>query len=184
MSKLTKYHGICEGLNCSQEVRLIFLDIDGVMATDFSAGNRDENHDHMFNPKAVEHLNSIVHKTDCYIVISSSWRKRDLQWIRKVFEERGFKYPDRIVGETMRGYEFVEKAAHLPIPRGVEIKAWIDLFVRKVEGKGFINNAFQYVIIDDDSDMLLEQKDHFVRTDTFKGLTEIESAKVIYIFNN
>lgn len=178
------YGGIFE--RDTTPTRIIFLDIDGVMVTDFSAENREKEngHDHLFNTISVNLLNAIVDQCDCDIVISSSWRKRDLEWMRNIFSTRGFKYPERIIGETMRGYHFVEKGAHLPIPRGVEIKAWIDKFVRHIPGQGFVNNTFQYAILDDDSDMLLEQKDNFVKTDTLTGLTHKEAQKLIHIFNN
>ncbi len=184
VKELSPYHGICENITGQELTRILFLDIDGVMVTDYSKENRDEvTHEHLFNPVAVNLLNAIVEQTECHIVISSSWRKRDTEWIRKVFKDRSFKYPERIVGETMRGYQCVEKSAHLPIPRGVEIKAWLDLFVRKTPA-GFTNNNYQYAILDDDSDMLLEQKDNFVKTKGEEGLTVKNAERVLWIFNN
>lgn len=182
-AELTEYHGLCDNKTGDAIERILFLDIDGVMVIDFSKDNRDEDHVHLFNPVSVNLLNSIVEITSCHIVISSSWRKRDAVWIRKIFKERGFKYSERIIGETMRGHYFVTRGAHLPIPRGIEIKAWLDLFVRKTE-LGFTNKDYQYAILDDDADMLLEQKDCFVQTDSEKGLTLKEADKLIYIFNN
>lgn len=41
-----------------------------------------------------------------------------------------------------------------------------------------------YVIIDDDGDMLLEQKDNFVKTYWADGLTAIHVGKAIKILNN
>jgi len=181
--KITEYHGICDNTTDGSLERILFVDIDGVLVTDFSKDNLDSDHVHLFNPISVNILNKVVEITDCYIVISSSWRKRDLVWMRRIFNERGFKYTDRIIGETMRGYHFVERGAHIPIPRGVEIKAWLDLFVRKTD-VGFTNNNYQYAIVDDDADMLLEQTDYFVQTDSEKGLTLKDGNKLIYIFNN
>lgn len=34
-----------------------------------------------------------------------------------------------------------------------------------------------YVILDDDSDMFLEQKDHFIRTDPYLGINEDDVEK-------
>lgn len=179
-----KQQGLCENKTGEPIERVLFVDIDGVLVTDYSKENRHpETHEHLFNPVSVILLNSIVQITNCHIVISSSWRKSNLNWIQNVFSDRGFKYPKRIVGETMRGYFFVEKGAHLPIPRGVEIKSWLDLYVRKTIS-GFKNDNYQYAILDDDSDMLLEQKDNFVQTKSDIGLTMKETDKVIYIFNN
>jgi len=183
MTDQALFQGLFENKTTDEPSRILFLDIDGVMVTDFSARNTDADQVHLFNPIAVNLLNSIVEITNCHIVISSSWRKRDLAWLRKIFLDRGILYSDRIVGETMRGYQFIEQGAHLPIPRGVEIKAWLDMFVRKTE-TGFTNNAYQYAILDDDADMLLEQRDSFVQTIGTDGLTLQDADKVIYIFNN
>lgn len=180
---LTEYHGMHDNQTGDQVSKVIFLDIDGVMVTDFSAGNLDEEHIHLFDEKAVGILNNIVKSTGCHIVISSSWRKRDLKWIRDVFRDRGFAYPERIIGETMRGYHFVEKGAHLPIPRGVEIKAWMDLFLRKTPS-GWIDYKGKYAIIDDDSDMLLEQKDSFFNTKSIVGLTKEIGDRIINHLNS
>lgn len=40
-----------------------------------------------------------------------------------------------------------------------------------------------YVILDDDSDMLLEQKDHFIRTDPYLGINEDDVEQAIKILN-
>jgi hypothetical protein len=42
---------------------------------------------------------------------------------------------------------------------------------------------FNYVILDDDSDMLLEQAEHFVKTDTLLGLSEDDVERAIKILN-
>ncbi|AFC22330.1 hypothetical protein GAP161_220 [Cronobacter phage vB_CsaM_GAP161] len=52
--------------------------------------------------------------------------------------------------------------------RGDEIKAWIDTFGCK-----------NYLILDDDTDMLPEQSEHFINTDGFVGLTEEQSTYAI-----
>lgn len=164
---------------------VIFLDIDGVLANSECFKSKFmEDDEHPFSESCMKILNKLVFDTDCHIVITSSWRRSNLEWIRKVFESRGFHWPIRIVGETMRAYNFVHKGVHLPICRGEEIKAWIDKFVYYKKGVGFVRNPeFRYCIIDDDSDMLLCQKDNFVRTNTEKGLTRKDANKVVKILN-
>ena len=161
---------------------LIFLDIDGVLCTnsEFCLPYLEDDN-HPFNESCLRNLESIIDNANAHIVISSSWRKRDLDWIRGVFKLRGFKYPERIIGETMRAYQFVEKGCHLPIGRGTEIKAWIDKFILYKEGEGFVNKPVPYVIIDDDRDMLLTQQYHFINTDTECGLDYDSSDKCIEI---
>ena len=49
-----------------------------------------------------------------------------------------------------------------------------------------ILSDYKYAILDDDSDMLLEQKDHFVQTDNNIGLTDkdVERLKKILEIDN
>jgi len=56
-----------------------------------------------------------------------------------------------------------------------EIKEWLS------RHKGKVSN---YVIIDDFDDMLSEQEDHVVLTDTLIGITEWDAAKAIKILNS
>ena len=57
--------------------------------------------------------------------------------------------------------------------RGYEIKEWLDKHT----------DIMNYVIIDDDSDMLKEQKKHFIRTSELTGLTSKLTEKAIKILN-
>jgi hypothetical protein len=165
----------------NEEIKaLIFLDHDGVICIDF---NKEmlEDMEHPFNDLCIRNLEYIIQNTNAHIVVSSSWRQNDLEWLRQVYRLRNFKYPERIIGETMRAYQFVQKGCHLPIERGTEIKAWYDKFIKYEKGSGFTDTKIPYVIIDDNSDMLLSQKDNFVHTDTKKGLTLKDAEKAILI---
>ena len=79
------------------------------------------------------------------------------------------------------------QGVHLAIPRGVEIKQWIDTHIHSENGKNWnykdIGVDFNYVILDDDSDMLLEQAEHFVKTDTLLGLSKDDVERAIKILN-
>ena len=94
---------------------------------------------------------------------------------------------DRIVGVTIRAYAYIMQGIHLSIPRGVEIKQWIDTHIHSENGKNWnykeIGVDFNYVILDDDSDMLLEQAEHLVKTDTLLGLSEDDVERAIKILN-
>lgn len=59
------------------------------------------------------------------------------------------------------------------VPRGVEIAEYL------TEHSDITN----YVILDDDSDMLLEQKDHFIQTDSYLGINEDDVEQAIKILN-
>jgi hypothetical protein len=67
--------------------------------------------------------------------------------------------------------------------RGIEIKAWIDKFIRYKEGEGFINNDFTYVIIDDDCDMLYEQRNNFIHIQSHCGLSDNDVLTAVRVLN-
>lgn len=181
--------------------RFIFLDIDGVIAT----------------PKTVEHgmwaltpekqdlLGMIIEKTGAKIVLSSSWRKHTIEDTIEHMKEHGFRFCDEIIGITIRAYHYLQKGVHLSIPRGVEIKQWLDTHAvypwyayPEDKGKYEILNEdgsfkmmrsnklgtdFTYVILDDDSDMLFEQSKYFIRCDSMEGLTLEQANKAIEVLS-
>lgn len=93
-----------------------------------------------------------------------------------------FPYADRIIGVTIRAYAYIMQGVHLGIPRGVEIKQWIDTHIHSDNGENWdrkeVGIDFNYVILDDDSDMLLEQEEHFIKTDTYLGLSVDDVEKL------
>lgn len=165
--------------------KIIFLDIDGVISTQKSHYSLDKD--------ACDLLGKIIDATDAKIVISSSWRRNtvedtkiELTTIRH-FVPFPFPYADRIIGVTIRAYSYLKDNVRLSIPRGVEIKQWIDTHIHSDNGESWdskeIGVDFNYVILDDDSDMLLEQAEHFIKTDTYLGLTKDDVEKAISILN-
>ena len=157
----------------------MFLDINGVLHIK-GAGINEIDGENDFDKGCVERLNAIVKETDTFIVISSSWRSRNLDWIRTVFTNRGFNYPEKIIGETMRGYHFIEKGVHFPVNRGTEIKAWLEKFV---EGPGFKNKDYVYLIFDNSRDMLLSQKDNFIKINSYRGIRDEDVYIALSILN-
>lgn len=191
--------------------RYLFLDIDGVL-NDSVSDRLDIMKDHFANWDDIctNTLNKIVEVTGAKIVVTSSWRpnlgnhEANLKWLRDVFTLRGFKYPENIIGQTIRGYKEVRNGSSIPIPRGVEIKHWLDRHVvypwheypkRSDEFKilnedGSFkmmrhqehNKDYVYAIIDDDNDMLLEHASSFFLTQYNDGLTpEIGEAVIEYL---
>jgi hypothetical protein len=170
-------------------IKLIFLDIDGVIATpDYVKEGL-----WALNPEKQKLLGEILKATDAKIVLSSSWRKLTLEDTKEHMTEEGFEFVDNIIGVTIRAYHYIkkienEKGIHLSIPRGVEIKQWIDTNIHSENGKNYQHKKlgidYTYVILDDDSDMLLEQKNNFINTHFEIGLTGIDVVKAIKILNN
>lgn len=149
--------------------KLIFLDIDGVLNHEesYRSGHckYDLTHGYQkFDPTSKQLLNQLINQTNADIVISSTWRSDGLERMQEIWELE--QMSGKIVGIT----------PHLHIqhygsaPRGCEIEKylkdigcyhinWSKEEQQKVIDKSGIEN---YVIIDDDSDMLYGQRHHFV----------------------
>lgn len=143
--------------------KILFLDIDGVLAgVEWFDHCRKNNLDIDFlDPSLVRKLNAL----DCEVVISSSWGcDNGKTW--KALRRKGFNL--KVIGYT----EHHEIGCDW-IVRGNSIKKWLN--------DNCTNIDYQYAIIDDDGDMLLEQKDHFVQTNPEIGVTDehIERIKQI-----
>jgi hypothetical protein len=154
-------------------MKIIFLDVDGVLNHQafYESGKWQKGKMRDIDPKSMELLNMLIEETGAKIVLSSAWRiGRTIEELQQEFNELGLK--GNIIGKTPgsdKNY-FV---------RGNEIYAWLLNQGRKEFNLdyGFKN----YVIIDDSTDMLLQQKDNFVWVDNFVGLTlhSINKAKKI-----
>lgn len=144
-------------------VKVLFLDIDGVILDMNYLHDNHEDGPWTLNPEKLNILHEILNKTGAKIVISSSWR----------LLEEGMEYLEKYLGSCMHlnnktpinnNYEILPDGTtskiYLGKIRGDEIKAWLDKHPE----------ITTYAILDDDSDMLFEQKPFFVKTDTMKGL--------------
>ncbi len=182
-------------------MKIIFLDIDGVLncETAFKEGfckyvewtNKVKKGYHMsFYPPAKNLLNQLIEETDAKIVISSMWRKSGLEFMQNVWEQEGML--GEIVGITPSLY----LKDNSSVPRGCEIKKWLEdkgfrhINWSKEEQQKYVKESGieSYVIIDDDSDMLLQQKDHFVHVlpspRNKDGFTEKHLKQATKILNN
>lgn len=157
-------------------MKVIFLDFDGVITTEKSKWCLDK--------EKMLLLKRIVDATGAKIVISSSWREFSLEeTVRHITDTDNyfvggnpFICPESVVGITDRMYSFCygDDDRHFRLPRGCEIQHYLD-------GHDDIDG---YVILDDDSDMLLCQKDNFIQTDGIEGLTEADVELAIKILKN
>lgn len=156
-------------------MKIVFLDIDGVL------NNADDSDPHtykdgcyFYSPACVTRLNNITDKTGAKIVVSSTWRLgKTVEQLQAQLLEMG------VTGDVI---DKTCSLAHLDGYRGNEIIKWVkdneDLL-------GYHHYNFkEYVILDDDSDMLLWQKDNFVHTDGYRGLTDSDVYDAISILNN
>ncbi len=159
-------------------MKVIFLDIDGVLNSEkaYRSGECNytkwnwedgrEDHHQSFCSWSKELLNKLIEETGAKIVISSTWRSSGIEFMRKVWELEGMS--GEIIGITPN---FRGDINGYTIPRGCEI----DYYLEKEFGFHHINwdesvqkeyidrsGVENYIIIDDDGDMLYGQRNHFV----------------------
>ena len=170
---------------CTLPCRIIFLDIDGVLATPEYVKDRLW----AINPFKQHLLKQIIDATDAKIVLSSSWRKHTVESTKEFMTENDFAFSDKIIGVTIRAYHYIDRSEkiHLSIPRGVEIKQWIDTNIHSNNGKDWkrkeYGKDYTFVILDDESDMLLEHSSNFVKCQSDTGLTPELVSQAIRILN-
>lgn len=159
-------------------MKIIFLDIDGVLNSEEFFVERTQDcryHDYKkagysarlarqmcsLDSVAIAKLNYLLSQTDAKIVVSSTWRADDPE-LQELFA---------IVG--IPAYIDITPY-HETRHRGTEIKMWLDKHPE-------VSN---YIIIDDDDDMLYDQMKHFIQTDAYKrGLSDLDVEKAIKILN-
>ena len=160
-------------------MKVLFLDIDGVLNVNYYG--RDQ-YGRIFHSEFVDNLERIINETGAKIMISSSWRHRGLQRMLDMWEFRNL--PGEVIGVTPDLYRHIDFEGERTMVRGDEIQAILD---RMPE----ITN---YVILDDDEDMLPSQLGNFVCCsnninhpdciDIGYGLTRECSSRAIRILNS
>lgn len=126
-------------------VRVIFLDIDGVLNTGewlhrnmTFTGSLSEMPEEwwvgLLDPSLVENLNDLIRQTGAEVVISSSWRRyNDPVTLQRVLEGAGFC--GKVIGATVARFSST--------PRGFAVREWLH------ENVG----VESFVILDDRSDV-------------------------------
>jgi hypothetical protein len=121
-------------------MKIIFLDIDGVMTTASCYGKGKDNKwdAYMFDPKAVAVLNFILQETGAEIILSSDWRHHyTLQEMREIFAHNFvMKGP---IGFTSLSKNYT--GMNLEGGRADEIELWIKTHAWK--------NDIKWVAVDD-----------------------------------
>ena len=144
-------------------MKLLFLDIDGVMTTVNEGGRNGPFETEIWSQDCVEVLNAVVKESDCQIVLSSDWRLHfNLRQIWDIFK---FNKVDRMplgftgLASYTSGWTDVKR---LEEDRGIEIKRWLG-------HHGFFPEYKMWCAVDDMN--LAPHIDRFVRTNWKKGLT-------------
>lgn len=155
-------------------MKIIFLDFDGVITTQKSRYKLDKD--------KLELLGQILKETDAKIVVSSSWRKHNLEETKKYLSEVShfvpfpFPFVDDIIGVTPRIYVNIN-GNYKSVPRGMEIEMWLSQFEKE---HGLVDS---FIILDDDMDMILYQKDAFIHTNSHTGLNKQHVKRAIAKLN-
>ena len=121
-------------------MKIIFLDIDGVMCTTscYGKGTANKWGSYMFDQKAVIYLNYIISETGAEIILSSDWRNQyTLHEMREIFCHNGVLKGPIGFTPSMKTY----KGDNLEGGRADEIKAWLEANAWK--------NDIKWVAIDD-----------------------------------
>jgi hypothetical protein len=132
----------------------LFLDVDGVLndRESFKGATTTK----VLSKKCVEQFKRIIAECNPEVVLSSTWRL----------------YPDhaQVIWDLV-GHELPATPERRTGRRGSEIA-------------GFLANhpGRRYIIVDDDSDMLPEQKPYFIQTETEVGLTPEKADEIICLF--
>lgn len=157
---------------------IIFLDIDGVLNSEVfyqSQQAKEAREEMKVNPDSesihwksqicrerVSWLNELCSNLYAEVVISSTWRGSGLEYCKKALEEAGSTFD--IIGLTPH-------LRHESCLRGNEIYDWLRNNITPASHGVFASDFHKYAIIDDDSDILLWQKDNFFQVDRYVGLT-------------
>lgn len=150
--------------------KILFLDIDGVLASyDYLLSLKG------FIDKEKVALLNMLKPYDVEVVISSSWGYNEDTV--KQLTACGLELP--IIGGTEHFYSDW-------MCRGNEIAKWlVDTFdeynVYTGKASSYSGKDYEYVILDDDEDMLMCQKDNFIHVDRNTALTEENINKAIDI---
>lgn len=164
--------------------RVLFLDIDGVLnSEDWLHAEYDRRVEELgvrkpildeCDPHAVELLNTLIDRSHAKIVLSSAWRithglRSTIDYLVRV----GFKHKTAFIGKTPIACPVTRHGVTEWPRRGQEIAEYLHMHP----------DITSYCILDDDPDMLDEQRKHFVRTSFIKGLTESDVQKCLSAFN-
>lgn len=154
--------------------KILFLDIDGVLASvDFMC--RTSGRKGFIDKEKVALLNKLK-PYDVEVVISSSWgyNKDTVDQLTAC----GLELP--IIGGTEHFHSDW-------MCRGNEIAKWLvctfdnyNVFTGKASS--YCGKDYEYVILDDNDDMLMCQKDNFICVDVYTALTEDHIERAIDIF--
>ena len=152
--------------------RIIFLDFDGVLNTEYYQGllqfqgkQWQDQYGAFFDPRAVRQLKRVIDATGADIVVESSWKYLGLEAMQELWRVRNL--PGRVIDITP---SLTDNAS-----KGEEIAAWLSEYATP---------DTRYVIIDDEYVVLDSQIPYFILTNPYEGLTEEQADRAMLILNS
>lgn len=145
--------------------RIIFLDIDGVLnsmrtALVFNTFDR-------LDPIACSILFKIMHQAQAKIVVSSTWRMHE-NWKSRILT--ALRIADQ---HGITENDIIGKTPVLNNCRGAEIDLWL---------KNHADSETDFIILDDDSDVLDHHVSRFIKCDINEGLGMTQWNEVVKIW--
>ncbi len=134
-------------------MKIIFLDIDGVLNSEmyYRSVDRTIKDWSRFDPRVVDMIIDLVEESSAKLVMSSTWRFGAIKQLNNELTKSGLKKYLHKDWKTPQVY---------PSHRGTEIKMWLD------EHADVVN----YLILDDDINILDEQASHLIQTNIEFGM--------------
>lgn len=175
---------------------IIFLDIDGVFNcqlfyhsqqfTDYKAAKKQLRKDvkaeridrldfyaSQICKERISWFSDMCNNIGADVVISSTWRHgKSIEELQEIMNYAG------------GSFTVISKTDHTGYERGTEISKWLKDNIKPETHGCHYFDFHKYAIIDDDSDMLLNQADHFFQTDNYSGLTPTTCYKIKRFFTH
>lgn len=145
--------------------KILFLDIDGVCNKSDTSERLANTHFIGIDPQLAERVRTIIDRTACSVVLSSTWRlgKVERDWVRK----RVCDFID-VTPDFQEGRQYGFTARHM------EIQAWLNEHP-EVE---------RFAILDDNPDAEIpSNRSTFFQTNWYSGLTQKVMERTIEYLN-
>jgi hypothetical protein len=135
--------------------------------------SRMDYHKSQIDSDAVDMVSEICEKTNTAVVVSSTWRSgTSIKALQEMFDYCGGTFT--VIGKTGHSESRI---------RGVEIYEWLKEYSNKWFGVEHYD-FYRYAILDDDTDMMLWQQNHFFHTDRYCGLSPDITYRIIRYFTH
>lgn len=154
----------------NKRLKIIFLDIDGVLVTNESMQRSGVGRHAEPDPSCVTALNEIIRQTGAKIVPTSSWRILGTEFVAEKLRE--WNVFGEVIGETPRISKHQDY--YVSVGRAFEIDEWLNQNTDRVSS---------FVILDDSED-LQHLRDFQIKTDLENGLLEMHIAKALELLKD